>query len=452
VDHGGRDAPGTARMADALAVYLKPRVLIILLLGFSSGLPLALSGGTLQAWLKTRGVDIGTIGLVGAVGIPYSAKFLWAPAIDALDIPVLSRRLGRRRAWLIASQLLLMTTIALLALGDPVARPTLIAGGALLVAVASATQDIVIDAFRVESLPEDEQAAGMASYVAAYRVGVLVAGAGALALVDHLAEQGVMLPSAWTMTYLVMAALVFVGLIATLAATEPETSLVAVTDHARRAADDPLRRAAAAAVASFREFLNREMAVTALVFIALFKLADALAQAMITPFVLDLGFSLAELAAITKGVGFAATLLGGFAGGLIARAYSLSTSLWIGAVAQTVTLLAFSVQAMIGRDLLALAFVVSLANFADAVGTVIFVAYLSALCRNPLHTATQYALLTAVAALGRNVFSLGTGYLAVATGWSWFFVVCSLAALPGMLLLARLQAGGHFKRLSPRAG
>lgn len=434
-------------MLDALAVYLKPRVLIILLLGFSSGLPLALSGGTLQAWLKTRGVDIGTIGLVGAVGIPYSAKFLWAPVIDALDIPLLSRRLGRRRAWLISSQLLLMAAIAVLGLGDPAARPMLIAGGALLVAVASATQDIVIDAFRVESLPEDEQAAGMASYVAAYRVGVLVAGAGALALVDSLAQQGVTLPSAWTVTYLIMAGLVLIGLIATLAATEPETSRLAMTDHARRAADDPLRRAAAAAAASFTEFLTRDMAITALVFVALFKLADALAQAMITPFVLDLGFSLPELAAVTKGVGFAATLLGGFAGGLIARAYSLSTSIWIGAVAQTVTLLAFSAQAMIGRDLVALAVVVSLANFADAVGTVIFVAYLSALCKNPLHTATQYALLTALAALGRNVFSIGTGYLASATGWAWFFVLCSLTALPGMLLLARLQAGGHFKRL-----
>ena len=438
------------RFLDALAVYCKPRVLIVLFLGFSSGLPLVLSGGTLQAWLKTSGVDIGTIGLIGAVGIPYSIKFLWAPVIDALDVPWLSRRLGRRRGWLVLSQLLLMAAIALLAFGDPLTRPVLIAFGALLVAVTSATQDIVVDAFRVESLPEEEQAAGMASYVAAYRVGVLVAGAGALALVSYLAARGLPLPTAWTATYFVMAALVLIGLLASLAATEPEKPAVAASDHARHAADSPLRRTFAAAVASFTEFLTRDMALVILIFVALFKLADALAQAMLTPFVLDLKFSLAQLAAVTKGVGFAATLLGGFAGGFIARAYPLSTSIWIGAVVQTVTILAFSAQAAIGLNLAALTVVITIAFFADAVGTVIFVAYLSALCRNPLHTATQYALLTALAALGRSVFSIGTGYLAVATGWVWFFVLCTIAALPGFLLLAWLQRHGHFKRLEPK--
>ena len=438
------------RFLDALAVYCKPRVLIVLFLGFSSGLPLVLSGGTLQAWLKTSGVDIGTIGLVGAVGIPYSVKFLWAPVIDALDVPWLSRRLGRRRGWLVLSQLLLMAAIVLLAFGDPQTRPWLIALGALLVAMTSATQDIVVDAFRVESLPEEEQAAGMASYVAAYRVGVLVAGAGALAFVSYLGARGLPLPTAWTATYLVMAVLVLVGLIASLAATEPAKSALVITDHARHAADNPLQRAFAAAVASFTEFLARDLALVVLIFVALFKLADALAQAMLTPFVLDLKFSLAELAAVTKGVGFAATLLGGFAGGFIARAYPLTVSIWIGAVVQTVTILAFSVQALIGLDITALTVVITVAFFADAVGTVIFVAYLSALCRNPLHTATQYALLTALAALGRSVFSIGTGYLAEATGWFWFFILCALTAAPGFLLLAWLQARGHFKRLEPK--
>jgi len=438
----------TSRFLDALAVYLKPRVLIVLFLGFSSGLPLVLSGATLQAWLKTRGVDIQTIGLIGAVGIPYSIKFLWAPAIDALDVPLLSRRLGRRRGWLIFSQLLLMAAIALLAFGDPLTTPWLIAGGALLVAITSATQDIVVDAFRVESLPEEEQAAGMASYVAAYRVGMLVGGAGALVLASYLQTRGLALPAAWTATYLGMALLVLIGVGASLAATEPEKSKTAEADHARHAAENPLRRAFAAAVASFAEFLARDLALATLAFVALFKLADALAQAMITPFVLDLKFSLAELAAVTKGVGFAATLLGGFAGGFIARAYPLSASIWIGAVVQTVTILAFSAQALIGLDLTALTIVITVAYFADAVGTVIFVAYLSALCRNPLHTATQYALLTALAALGRNVFSIGTGYLAHAAGWFWFFVLCALAALPGWLLLAYLQRHGHFRELA----
>src|SRR5215216_4423355 len=170
--------------SEGWAVYLQPRVLIVLLLGFSSGLPLALSGSTLLVWMRESGVDLGTIGLFALVGTPYTLKFLWAPIVDALDVPLLSRLLGRRRAWLILSQVLLMTAIAFLAFCDPVRAPWLVAFGGLLVAAASATQDIVIDAFRVESLDEREQAAGMAGYVAAYRIGMLVSGAGALYLVD----------------------------------------------------------------------------------------------------------------------------------------------------------------------------------------------------------------------------------------------------------------------------
>jgi PAT family beta-lactamase induction signal transducer AmpG len=435
---------------EALAVYLKPRVLVVLFLGFSSGLPLVLSGATLQAWMKTSGVDIRTIGLIGAVGIPYSIKFLWAPVVDALDVPLLSRLLGRRRGWLIFSQILLMAAIVLLAFADPMTTPWLIAGGALAVATASATQDIVIDAFRVESLPEEEQAAGMASYVAAYRVGMLVAGAGALVLVARLDALGFSLARAWTVAYVVMAVLVVVGVAATLVGTEPAKSTMAEADHVHHAAENPLRRAVAAAIASFTEFLSQDMAWAILLFVALFKIADALAYALITPFVLDLNFSLEQLAAVTKGVGFAATLIGGFAGGFIARSYPLARSLWIGGVLQTVTILLFSLQAVVGLNLALLTGVITVAYFADAMGTVIFVAYLSALCRNPLHTATQYALLTALAALGRNVFSIGTGYLVHAVGWFWFFALCTCAAIPGLLLLAWLQSHGHFVCLEPR--
>src|SRR5205085_2721478 len=169
---------------EALTVYLKPRVLIVLFLGFSAGLPLALSGATLLVWMREAGVNLGTIGLFALVGTPYTVKFLWAPLVDALDVPVLSRLLGRRRGWLVFSQLLLMATIVFLGLCDPAGAAWLVAVGALLVAAASATQDIVIDAFRVESLPEDEQSAGMASYVAAYRIGMLVSTAGALFMVS----------------------------------------------------------------------------------------------------------------------------------------------------------------------------------------------------------------------------------------------------------------------------
>jgi PAT family beta-lactamase induction signal transducer AmpG len=436
--------------AEAIAVYLKPRVLVVLFLGFSSGLPLALSATTLQAWMKTSNVDIRTIGLFAAVGIPYSIKFLWAPLTDAFEVPLLSRLLGRRRAWLILSQVVLIAAIVFLAFCDPAAAPGMVALGALMVATASATQDIVVDAFRVESLAEDEQAAGMASYVAAYRVGMLVSGAGALVLVDRLQAAGYTIAVAWTWTYFAMAALVLIGIATSLLAREPTVSAKAETAHTHDRRDNPLGRAVNAAVNAFVDFLSRDLALVILAFVALFKLADALSSSMNTPFFLQIGFSLGEIAAISKGVGFAAMLLGGFAGGVVASALPLGRSLWIGGLLQTVTILLFSMQAVIGHSLPALAFTVSVWNFADAFGTVIFVAYLSALCQNPLHTATQYALLTALATVGRTIFSAAMGYVVAGAGYFWFFVICTALAAPGLLLLAFLQMHGHFKTLAPR--
>jgi len=418
-----------ASFADTLAVYFKRRVLIIFLLGFSGGLPIVLVGSTLQAWMKLDGIDIKIIGLATAVALPYNLKVFWSPLVDATDVPVLTRLLGRRRGWLLASQAFLMATIVCLGLCDPAVSVPLVMTGAVLVATASATQDIVIDAFRVESLSESEQAAGMASYVAAYRIGSLVAGAGALLLVAALEARGFAGSAAWTACYVVMAALVLVGVIGTLLAKEPESSAAVAAGHGRPAAQSALRRALRSAIDSFKDFLSRDLAVGALVFVVLFKLADALAFALLTPFVLDIGFSLTQVATIRNGIGFAAALIGGFVGGFIARALPLSTSLWI------------------GQNLPLLAVTTSIESFSDAVGTVIFVAYLSALCRNPLYTATQFALLTALAALGRNVFSLGTGYVEHATGWPWYFVVCVLSGLPGLALLAWLQRHGHFERL-----
>src|SRR5437660_3520477 len=205
-------APDTTQStwADTLAVYLRARVLIVLFLGFSSGLPLALSGSTLQVWATESGVNLRTIGLFAIIGTPYTIKFLWAPLVDALDVPLLSRLLGRRRGWLVLSQLLLTAAIVLLGACDPSAAPGLVAFGALLVATASATQDIVIDAFRVESLPDEEQAAGMASYVAAYRIATLVSTAGALFLVTGLETLDLSRPAAWRWAYVVMAALMVV--------------------------------------------------------------------------------------------------------------------------------------------------------------------------------------------------------------------------------------------------
>jgi MFS transporter, PAT family, beta-lactamase induction signal transducer AmpG len=437
-----------ASFADALAVYLKPRVLIVLFLGFSAGLPLALSGSTLQVWLREAGIDLGIIGLLALIGTPYTIKFLWAPVVDALEIPVLSRLLGRRRGWLVFSQLLLMSSIVLLGFCDPLRIDwRLVFAAAALVATASATQDIVIDAFRIESLPESEQAAGMAAYVAAYRLGMLASTAGALFLVSGFEGLGLAKGAAWTAGYLAMAALVIVGIATTLIATEPEKSSVATRDHAAHAHDNAFQRLWLAAYGAFADFLTREMALAVLAFVVLFKLTDALAGAMTAPFVIDLGFSRNEYAAIIKGVGLAAILLGGFAGGFIARAYPLAASLWIGGILQALANFAFSAQAMIGHDLAMLTAAIIAENFTGAIGTVIFVAYLSALCNNPLHTATQYALLTALTAIGRTYISSGAGYIAEAAGWAWFFAICAVAAIPGLILLAVLQRRGHFAKL-----
>ncbi|HET9717547.1 MAG TPA: MFS transporter [Pseudolabrys sp.] len=429
---------------DALAVYFKPRVLIVMFLGFSSGLPLALSGATLLVWMRESGVDLGTIGLFALVGTPYTIKFLWAPLTDALDIPILSRLLGRRRGWLVFTQMLLMAAIVFLGSCDPATTPALVALGALLVATASATQDIVVDAFRVESLPENEQAAGMASYVAAYRIGMLVSTAGALFLVSAIESAGFDKQAAWNWGYVVMAGLVLIGTVTALVATEPEASLQAEARHGTR---KPFSRVAEAAVGAFKDFLGHELALVMIAFVVLFKFTDALAGAMTAPFVIDLGFTRNEYAAIVKGLGLAALLLGGFVGGFIARALSLPTSLWIGGIVQSAANLAFTALALSGTSTTMLAVAITIENFTSAVGTVMFVAYLSALCQNPLHTATQYALLTALAAVGRTYLSSGAGFVAEAIGWPWFFVVCMLAGGPSLILLAWLQAHGHFNRL-----
>src|SRR4051812_20247228 len=257
-----------ASWREGLAVYLQRRVLIVLLLGFSSGLPLALSGSTLLVWMREAGVDLGTIGLFALVGTPYTAKFLWAPLVDALDVPLLSRLLGRRRGWLVFSQILLMAAIVWLGLTDPAGAPFKVAIGALLVAAASATQDIVIDAFRVESLDESEQAAGMASYVAAYRVGMLVSTAGALFMVSGFESFGLGRHAAWGAGYAVMAALGLIGTATALPATERRKSAAATAAHA---GEKPLARVVAAAAGAFTDFLSRDMALVALIFVILFK-------------------------------------------------------------------------------------------------------------------------------------------------------------------------------------
>ncbi len=447
------DTAARRSFAEALAVYLKPRVLIVLLLGFSSGLPLALSGTTLLVWMREVGVDLGTIGLFALVGTPYTIKFLWAPVVDALDVPVLSRLLGRRRGWLMLSQILLIAAILILAASNPKFTPlVVVAGAALLVALASATQDIVIDAFRVESLDTDEQAAGMAAYVAAYRVGMLVSTAGALYIVSGFELIGSGKDAAWSLGYAVMAAMVGIGMLATLFAREPARSQEAAVEKASHAGESPIRRVFGAAYAAFAEFLSRDSAIAVLLFVILYKLCDAFAGTMTAPFVIDLGFTRTDYANIVKGLGLAATLLGGFAGGMVARALPLARALWIGAILQMASNFAFVWQAYVGLNYWALMVSITVESFTGAIGTVIFVAYLSSLCQSPLHTATQYALLTALAAFGRTYLSASAGYLAESVGWPLFFTTSVAVGLPSIVLLWWLQARGHFAALDKPKG
>src|ERR1700693_3612701 len=263
--------PPSPSWRESFAVYLKPRVLIVLLLGFSSGLPLALSGSTLLVRMRESGVDLGTIGLFALVGTPYTLKFRWAPLTDALHVPLFTRTFGRRRGWLVFSQLLLIAAILLLALTDPARSPLFVALGALLVAAMSSTQDIVVDAFRVESLPESEQAAGMASYVAAYRIGMLVSTAGALFLVSTYEGSGMTRASAWMWGYVAMAALVLIGTATALSATEPEQSVRA---EAATRTDTAFTRVMHAAIGAFSEFLVRRDAWAALAFVVSSKFTD----------------------------------------------------------------------------------------------------------------------------------------------------------------------------------
>jgi PAT family beta-lactamase induction signal transducer AmpG len=428
---------------ESFAVYLRKDVLIVILLGFSSGLPLALSGSTLLIWMTEAGIDLKTIGLFAAVGTPYTIKFLWAPLVDALDVPLLGR-LGHRRGWLILSQLLLLVAILFLSSLDPAAQTWLVALGALLVAAASATQDIVVDAYRVDKLAVSEQAAGMAGFVAAYRIGMLASTAGVLFAVTYF-EQGLAMDrlAAWEAGYKAMAVLVVVGMVTVLFASEPARSRHPVPEGGE-SAGNPFARVWGAALGAFTDFLQRDAVWAVLLFVVLYKLCDAFAGAMIGPFVIKMGYSREAYAAIVKGVGLAATLAGGFVGGWVARQMSLAASLWLGGILQTVANLSFTVLAMSGLSHLMLGIAITIENFTSAIGTVIFIAYLSSLCRNPLHTATQFAVLTAFAAIGRTYLSAGAGWMAELTGWPMFFVVATLTGLPAFVLLWWLQRRGHF--------
>jgi len=401
----------------SIGIYADRRMAAILFLGFSSGLPLALTGTTLAAWLTESKVSLAAIGLFALVGTPYSLKFLWAPFLDRLDPPLIGG-LGRRRGWGLLIQLVLAILLLLLGQTDPLAAPERIALLAVLVAFASASQDIVIDAFRVEILESRQYGAGAAMIQLGYRLGMLASGAGALFLAEALPWSGV---------YAAMAGLVGVGALTLLVNREP--ALEPKTEP-------PASWLADTVLAPFADLVGRMGWSLAAVFafIVLYKLGDALAGVMSMPFYLTMGFSKTEIAEISKIFGLGATLLGTFLGGAAVARFGLKPSLLVFGVFQMASNLMFAAQAMRGHDVGFLYLTIGIENLAGGLGSAAFVAYLSGLCRRSF-TGTQYALLSSPAALGRTLFAASGGWLVERIGWVDFFLASTAAALPGLLLL-----------------
>ena len=388
------------------------KMLIVVLTGFMSGLPLLLTGSTLQAWMKDEQVDLAMIGIFSIVGLPYTLKFLWSPVMDRY-IPL---GLGRRRSWMLITQATLVATIAALGLTQPSQAPWTVAAVAVLVTFCSASQDIVLDAYRRELLQDNELGLGSSLYINGYRLAMLVAGAGALLLADQMP---------WRHVYYTMAAVMALGLVITLCVPEPAGD-VRAPESLRQAVIEP-----------FLDYFRREDPWIILAFILLYKIGDTMASAMTTPFILEVGFSKTEYAAIGKSFGLFATLTGGFVGGAILFRLGIFRSLWIFGVLQAVSTLGFAVLTRTGTNLSALAAVVAFENLTSGMGTSAYAAYMASLT-NRRFTATQYALLTSLMGLPRVLASAPTGYMVKAIGWQGFFVLCVLIALPGILLLLRV--------------
>lgn len=416
------------RWIGAAGVYRDRRVASLFFFGFSSGLPLALTGATLAAWFTESGMSLTEIGLVGLIGIAYALKFLWSPLVDRLPIPFLCHILGRRRGWMLASQLAVVGALAALAVTDPASVGAWTVICAVAVAFASATQDIVIDAYRTEILEPEKLGAGAAMLVFGYRVAMVVSGGGALVIAGF---------AGWFWAYGVMALLMAVGIAATIANPEPEQPSSGVQD-VPAGRNGGIQQALVwfhgAVVWPFAEFMTRPGWVAVLLFVALYKYGDALLGVMATPFYLDTGFSLAEIGVVTKGFGLAMTLAGTAIGGVLVARFGIIQALLIAGLLQAASNLVFVAQAMIGYSLPMLSVTISVENITGGMGTTAFVAYLSSLC-NRAYTATQYALLSSMMAAARTFFASGGGWAAEQTGWIGYFMLTTLAAAPGLLLL-----------------
>ncbi|MGH3720223.1 MAG: AmpG family muropeptide MFS transporter [Pseudonocardiaceae bacterium] len=414
--------PGGRGWLTALAVYREPRLVIIFLMGFASGLPLALTGATLAIWLAELRLSLTSIGLFAMLGVPYNVKFVWSPVIDRVPIPVLTRWLGRRRSWLLIIQLALIGAIVALGTTRPGEAPFWTALAALGVAFLSASQDVVIDAYRIETAREHDQGTSAAMMQYGYRLGMLASGAGGLFL-------AALLP--WSWVYAAMAGLVSIGVMTTLLAPEPKAGAVPAPSA------DLLDRLREAVLAPFVEFLRRRGVVVALLvlaFIVLYSLGAAFAGAMANPFYVKAGFSKVEIATVTKAFGLGATLTGVFLGGLAVGRYGVMKALVMCGICQALSNLVFAAQALAGHDVRVLVVTIAIENLTGGMASAAFIAYLSVLC-NLAYTATQYALFTSFMALGRTFLASTSGWVADHLSWVEFFLIATLLALPGLAIL-----------------
>ena len=384
-------------------------MLVALLMGFACGLPLLLTITVLQAWMKEQGVDLTVIGMISLVGLPYTLKFLWAPVLDRFTLPFL----GRRRGWLLVAQVALMFSISGLGFTDPGKNPWMMAFAAFLVTFFSASQDIVVDAYRREDLPDEELGLGSSLYVNGYRVGMLLASGGGLIMADHMP---------FFMVYQIMAACLLPGVVTTLLAPEPKI-YEGTPETLREAVFDPLI-----------EYFSRRGALWILAFILFYKIGDTMAGAMTIPFYLDIGFSKTQIGTVVKLFGFWATVAGTLIGGVIMLRLEINRSLWIFGFLQAASTAGFAVLARVGNSLPLLSTVIAFENLSSGMGTAAFIAFMASITHKKF-TATQYALLSSLMGIPRVMASAPTGFFVKCMGWPSFFIACTLIAAPGMLLL-----------------
>ena len=434
-----------ATWRDAATVYAHPRVIAMLFLGFAAGLPFLLVFSTLSAWLRDLDVSRTAIGFFGWVGITYSVKVFWAPVVDRVPLPLLTRLLGKRRSWMLAAQIGIACGLLGMATTDPTADLAPVAMFALLVAFSSATQDIAIDAYRIEAVVKERQAAMAATYILGYRVALLVAGAGAFYIAEY---------SSWSGAYLVMATLMLVGMTTAILIAEPlhhqdrENVLFEqrVAAFLARPARLPRWLSAASAwfigavICPFADFFSRNgwLALVILLFIGVFRLSDITMGIMANPFYLDLGFSKPQIADVTKVFGFFMTIAGSVFGGLLVVRYGIMRPLLLGAVMVAGTNLLFAFMATVGADLIWLTVVVSADNISGGLANAVFIAYLSSLT-NQAYTATQYALFSSFMTLPGKFISGFSGVIVDGFGYVSFFVYAAAIGIPAILLVLYLM-------------